>query len=85
LDGSIEITAQTTLGLYALAPTYDHGFDTRAGYGIPPITAAPSTQEGDYIRPYVILAKNLKRLVRRRFPLVNEGVHALLPCCHLFF
>jgi hypothetical protein len=85
LDGSIEVTAQTILGLYPLAPAYNHGFDTRARYSVPPITAAPSTQEEDYIRPYMILAKNLKRLVRRRFPFMNEGVDALLPCCHPFF
>src|SRR5262245_380317 len=85
LDGSNEVTAQTILGLYALAPAYDHRFDARARYSIPPITATPSTQEGDHIRPYVILAKNLKQLVRRRFPFMNEGVDALLPCCHPFF
>ena len=85
LHGSIEVTTQTILGLNALAPAYDHGFDARSRFSIPPITATPSTQEGDYIRPYVILAKNLKRLVRRWFPFMNEGIDALLPCCHPFF
>ena len=69
----------------ALAPAYDHGFDARARYSIPPITATPSTQEGDYVCPYVILAKNFKRLVRRRYPFMNEGIDALLPCCHASF
>jgi hypothetical protein len=84
LHGSIEITTQTILGLYAFAPAYDHRFDARARYSIPPITATPSTREGDYIRPYVILAKNLERLIRRRLPFMNEGIDALLPCCHPF-
>jgi hypothetical protein len=57
LDGSIN--TQTILGLYALSPAYDSGFDPRARYSISPI-AAPSPQEWDYIRPDVILAKNLK-------------------------
>jgi hypothetical protein len=41
-------------------PSYDSGFDPRARYSISPIAATPSTQEWDYIRPDVILAKNLK-------------------------
>jgi hypothetical protein len=52
--------AQTILGLYALSPAYDSGFDPRARYSISPITATPSTQEWDHIRPDMILAKNLK-------------------------
>jgi hypothetical protein len=58
LDGSTN--TQTILGLYAFSPAYDSGFDPRARYSISPITASPSTQEWDYIRPDVILAKNLK-------------------------
>jgi hypothetical protein len=84
-NGSIEVSAQTVLASEALTPAYDHGFDARARYSVPPTTAAPSAQEGNYIRPYMILAKNLKRLVRGRLPFMNEGVDPLLPCCHPLF
>jgi hypothetical protein len=83
--GSIEVTVQSTFGPDMLAPAYNHGFNARPCHSVPPITAAPSTQEGNYICPYVILAKNLKRLVRRRVPFMNEGVDALLPCRHPLF
>ena len=81
----MSINTRTILGLYALSPAYDSGFDPRARYSILPITATPSTQEWDNIRPDVILAKDLEQLVRWRFPFMNEGIDALLPCRHPFF
>jgi hypothetical protein len=79
------LISRTILGLYTLSPAYDHGFDARARYTIPPITVGPSTQEGEYIRPTVILAKNLKWPVCGWFPFMNESIDALLPCCHPIF
>jgi hypothetical protein len=40
------------------------------------------TWEGNYIGADVILTKKLDWPVRRWFAFVNEGIQALLPCCH---
>jgi hypothetical protein len=47
-----------------------------------PSTAAPSAQEWNDIGADVILAKQLKRLVRRRHAFMGEGTNSLLPCRH---
>jgi hypothetical protein len=47
-----------------------------------PMVASPSTRERNYIRAYMILAKELEGLVRWRIAFMNESVQALLPCCH---
>jgi hypothetical protein len=54
-------------------------FDVSAGFRVFPYTFAPSAQKRKHIRTVVILAEDLKRLVGRRAPLVNEIVNALLP------
>jgi hypothetical protein len=53
-----------------------------ARFHILPVAAAPSTWEGNYIGADVILTKKLDWPVRRWFAFVNEGIQALLPCCH---
>ena len=50
-----------------------------------PSTATPSAQKWNDIGTDVILAKNFKRLVRRRNTLVSEGCSepsSFLPCHH---
>jgi len=44
----------------ACSPAYDHGFDAHARFHVLPITATPSTWEGNYICADVILTKKLK-------------------------
>jgi hypothetical protein len=65
------------------SPAYDHGFDAVASFSILPITAIPSTQEGNHIRTDMVLTKNLQWPVHRWFPFVNENIDALLSCRHL--
>ena len=72
-----------SLGINVPSPAYDHGFDAVASFSILPITAIPSTQEGNHIRTNMVLTKNLQWPVHRRFPVVNESIDALLSCCHL--
>jgi hypothetical protein len=56
------------------APAEDCSFDWAAGIHTAPSTATPSAQKWNDIGTDVILAKNFKRLVRRRNTLVSEGV-----------
>ena len=63
-------------------PADDDGLDGLAGCHILPIPAAPSTGEGKYIRADVIFTKKLEGAVCRWLAFVNEGIQALLPCCH---
>jgi hypothetical protein len=65
-----------------LAPTNHCCFDGVACIHALPSAAPPSTQERNNIRADVILAKELKRLVGRRYAFVNEGIDSLLPCRH---
>ncbi len=64
------------------APANDCSFDWAAGIHTVPSTATPSAQKWNDIGADVILAKNFKRLVRRRNTLVSEGVDSFLPCHH---
>jgi hypothetical protein len=47
-----------------------------------PNTALPSAQERDDIGADVILAQELKGLVRRRHAIMGESADSLLPCRH---
>jgi hypothetical protein len=62
------------------APADDCSFDWAAGIHTVPSTTTPSAQKWNDIGADVILAKNFKRLVRRRNTLVSEGVDSFLPC-----
>ena len=64
------------------APPDDGRFDGIAGIDALPATAAPSTQERDDISADVILTQELKRLLRRRYAVVDEGIKSRLPCRH---
>jgi hypothetical protein len=64
------------------APADDCRLDGAAGIHALPNPAAPSTQERNDICADVILAQELKRLVRRRDAFVDEGIDSLLPCRH---
>jgi hypothetical protein len=64
------------------APADDCSFDWAAGIHTVPSTTTPSAQKWNDIGADVILAKNFKRLVRRRDTLVSEGVDSFLPCHH---
>jgi hypothetical protein len=64
------------------APADDCSFDWLAGIHTVPRTATPSAQKWNDIGADVILAKNFKRLVRRRHTLVSEGVDSFLSCHH---
>src|SRR4029077_1395583 len=64
------------------APADDYSFDWLAGIHTVPSTATPSAQKWYDIGADVILAKNFKRLVRRRNTLGGEGIDSFLPCHH---
>ena len=67
------------------SPAYDHGFDAVASFRILPITAIPSTREGNHIRTDMVLAKDLQWPIEGWFPFVNERIDTLLSCCHPVF
>ena len=64
------------------APANYGCFDAAAGIRTVPGAAAPSTQEWNDIRADMILAKELKGLIRGWYAVMSEGIDALLPCCH---
>jgi hypothetical protein len=64
------------------APAYDRRFNWAAGIHTVPSAVTPSAQKWNDIGADVILAKKLKRLVRRRNTFVSEGVDTLLPRRH---
>jgi len=64
------------------APADHRRFDGIARIDALPATATPSTQERDDISADVILAQELKRLLRRRYVVVNESIDSRLPCRH---
>jgi hypothetical protein len=66
----------------AHAPANHCCFNGAAGIHALPCAAAPSAQEWNDIRADVILAQELKRLVRWWYAFMNEGIDALLPRCH---
>jgi hypothetical protein len=64
------------------APANDRRFNWAAGIDTVPRAVTPSAQKWNDIGADVILAKKLKRLVRRRNAFVTEGVDSLSPCRH---
>src|ERR1700686_1325861 len=64
------------------APAKHCDFDGGACRHALPSTALPSAQERNDIGADVILAQELKRLVRRRHAFMSEGADSLLPCRH---
>jgi hypothetical protein len=64
------------------APAKYHGLNAPVRDHASPPAIAPLAQERNDVRADVIFAKDLKRLVGRRGPFMNEGIDALLPCCH---
>jgi len=71
-----------TRATFFAALIFGAGFDWLVGIHTVPSTATPSAQKWNDIGADVILAKNFKRLVRRRNTLVSEGVDSFLPCHH---
>jgi hypothetical protein len=63
-------------------PADDRRFDWAAGIDTVPCAGRPSAQEWNDIGADVILAKKLKRLVRRWNTFVSEGVDSYLPGHH---
>jgi Transposase DDE domain len=66
------------------APAYDRRFNWAAGIHTVPSAVTPSAQKWNDIGAGVILAKKLKRLVRRRNTFVGEGVDTCrlkMRCC----
>ena len=57
-------------------------FDAAARIHALPRAVAQSTQERNYIRTDVVLAKKLKWPLSRRLAFMNESTDALLPGCH---
>jgi hypothetical protein len=74
-----------SLGINERSPAYDHGFDAVASFSVLPITAIPSTREGNHIRTDMVLTKNLQWPVRGRLAVVNESIDAVLSCYHPVF
>jgi hypothetical protein len=66
----------------ACSPADDHALDALARFHILPITATPTTEEGNHVRADVIFTKKLEWPVRWWLAFVNESIHALLPRCH---
>ena len=64
------------------APAKHCCFDGRARRRALPNTALPAAQEWNHIGADVILAQELKGLVRRRHAVMGEGADSLLPCRH---
>jgi hypothetical protein len=61
----------------------DHcGFDGFVCLHTLPGSARPSTQKRNDVGADMILAKEFKRLIRRRHAFVNEGINSCLACCH---
>jgi len=63
-------------------PAYHRDLDALAGIDVDPVITGPSTGERNKIGAYVILAQDLKRLVRGRRAVVSELIDALLSCGH---
>jgi hypothetical protein len=74
-----------SLGSNKPSPAYDHGFDAVTSFSVLPITAIPSTWEGNHIRTDMVLTKDLQWPVQGWFPFVNESIDTLLSCCHRVF
>ena len=64
------------------APAKHCDFDGGACRHALPSTAVPSAQERNHIGADVILAQELKGLVRRRHAVMGEVADSLLPCRH---
>jgi hypothetical protein len=64
------------------APANNPCFNLAARIHAQPSAVAPSAQEGNDIRADVVLAKELKSLIRRRYAFMSESSNALLSCCH---
>ena len=64
------------------APAKHRDFDGGACRRALPSTALPLAQERNDIGADVILAQELKRLVRRRHAIMGEIADLLLPCRH---
>src|SRR5580704_5717825 len=64
------------------APAKHRCFDRGACRHALPSTAVPSAQERNHIGADVILAQELKGLVRRRHAIMGESADSLLPCRH---
>lgn len=85
LDCLCRACCDGSLGSNKPSPAYDHGFDAVTSFSVLPITAIPSTWEGNHIRTDMVLTKDLQWPVQGWLPFVNESIDTLLSCCHSVF